>query len=434
MATTTFGLNPEKQWIPETESEAKLKTALETALITSPSSVITTSPDKKSNRFILQTQGYHDLYLYVSEGIKFTDTKEQFEKDFTKKVFATVNDIDPQAYDQLRDTTVNVATHCKDFNTNGLGRLTTSANGAIAYSEHAIDLLKGKADMDLYNAFQVLLAEKYATSPKDDAFEEALETAELAVKSLQKSAKSGAEDAKNMVDLLQSFYTKTDNDLKAVQLVEHNFLTGPLDPTTGKRKLKSDGKEQEPYSDVLDAEINRLQGQISKDLVSKKEAHDQWEKSRDAAIGYGVAGWFVFWFWIGSGIETSNAIKAKKQYDDLVAKIIEEKQEKADIVRVLELVRGLVNHFEELLPKMEKALAAMTELHKLFQAQDLNFQQVGSSLTDLQTGVSAKGWRNRKIWIENAIDEAVEKFKEIKDLGEEFNRGAVPDIKPLTDK
>lgn len=64
--------------------------------------------------------------------------------------------------------------------------------------------MKEKADISLYNAFQVLLDEKYVTKPKDDAFEEAVESATLAVRALQKSAKEKSEDAKAMVGLLQA--------------------------------------------------------------------------------------------------------------------------------------------------------------------------------------------------------------------------------------
>lgn len=41
------------EWIPETDAEKKLKEALGTMLISSPSSVITKAPDNKTNRLIL---------------------------------------------------------------------------------------------------------------------------------------------------------------------------------------------------------------------------------------------------------------------------------------------------------------------------------------------------------------------------------------------
>lgn len=58
MAAVSVALN-NAQWEPENEGESQLKTALENVLISSPSSVITKAPDNKTNRFILQTQGYH---------------------------------------------------------------------------------------------------------------------------------------------------------------------------------------------------------------------------------------------------------------------------------------------------------------------------------------------------------------------------------------
>lgn len=127
-----------------------------------------------------------------------------------------------------------------------------------------------------------------------------------------------------------------------------------------------------------------------------------------------MGGVFLIWLWIGSGVETDKAIKAKAKYDEMVALITKDNQEKADLVKVLELVRALVNHFHALLPKMQTALKAMKELQNLFNEQDLNFQLILNKLNDLQTGVSAKGQRARKNWISTAIDEAVEKFKEVR--------------------
>ncbi|PWI64472.1 hypothetical protein PCL_09627 [Purpureocillium lilacinum] len=278
MAAAAVALN-NTQWVPETEGEKQLKTALEHVLISSPSAVIVKAPDNKTNRFILQTQGYHDLYLYVVEGIKFIDSTESFEKQFTKSTFATVDKIDPSAYTLLRDTTVSIAKHCKEFNSKGLGRLTTSANGAIAYADHCIGLMKEKADISLYNAFQVLLDEKYVTARKDDAFEEAVESATLAVQTMQRSAKEKSEDAKAMVELLQKFYTQTDSDSKSVAKVKEDFLTGPKDPVTGQRKLKPDGKPQEPYNEVMNAEITRLQADIEKSIKRRDEENDKWPRA-----------------------------------------------------------------------------------------------------------------------------------------------------------
>ncbi|GJN76023.1 hypothetical protein PLICBS_010134 [Purpureocillium lilacinum] len=419
------------QWVPETEGENQLKKALEHVLISSPSAVIVKAPDNKTNRFILQTQGYHDLYLYVVEGIKFIDSTETFEKQFTKSTFATVDKIDPSAYILLRDTTVSIAKHCKEFNSKGLGRLTTSANGAIAYADHCIGVMKEKANISLYNAFQVLLDEKYVTARKDDAFEEAVESATLAVQTMQRSAKEKSEDAKAMVELLHKFYTQTDSDSRSVAKVKEDFLTGPKDPVTGQRKLKPDGKPQEPYNEVMNAEITRLQAEIEKSIKRRDEENDKWAGARDKAIGLGVGGVFIPWLLIGSGVETDKAIKAKAKYDEMVAAIVKDRKDKAELVTVLELVRALVNHFHALLPKMQTALKAMEELQNLFKEQDLNFQLVLNKLNDLQTGVSAKGQRSRKYWISTAIDEAVERFKEIKQLGEEFKRGAEPKIEKI---
>lgn len=58
MATTIAALK-DSDWVPSSEGEKELKVALEKALVTSPASVITKSPDARQNRFILETKGYH---------------------------------------------------------------------------------------------------------------------------------------------------------------------------------------------------------------------------------------------------------------------------------------------------------------------------------------------------------------------------------------
>ncbi|KAK0510621.1 hypothetical protein JMJ35_007053 [Cladonia borealis] len=436
---TVATLSASEQWVPQSENETQVKAAMQTVLVTSPSSVITKAPDNQTNRFILQTQGYfgkatfldsalHNIYQYVVMGMNYTRSKEEFEKNFIKSAFKAVDQIDSGAYTLLRDTTVSVSIHCDEFNTNGLGRLTTSANGAIAFADQCIGLMKEKTDISLYNNFLTLLDEKYRTGPKDDTFEEAKENAKMVVTNLAKVSKAKGQDATEMVGLLQAFYTKTDIDSKNVQRINENFLTGPIDPNTGKRKLKSNGQNQEPYGDVMDAEIVRLQDDIMAQTKIRDVEDDKWRTARDKAITLGVIGAFVMWFYIGMGIEADKAKKAKQAYKDAIDQIIKDNEDKANIVKVLELVRALVNNYNQLLPKMFKAMNAMQEVEALFKAQNLNFQIIDNKFEDLLTGVDAKTWAGRRNWILTAIDEAVERFREIKALGEEFNRSAIPTI------
>lgn len=38
------------------------------------------------------------MYLYVVEGITYTDSKDKFESEFSRSTFATVDKIDANAY------------------------------------------------------------------------------------------------------------------------------------------------------------------------------------------------------------------------------------------------------------------------------------------------------------------------------------------------
>lgn len=45
---------------------------------------------------------------------------------------------------------------------------------------------------------------------------------------------------------------------------------------TGQRKVKPDGKLQEPYSEVMDAEVTRLQKEITESITRRDEENDKW--------------------------------------------------------------------------------------------------------------------------------------------------------------
>ncbi|KAI0097176.1 hypothetical protein GGR51DRAFT_566723 [Nemania sp. FL0031] len=386
------------EWTPVDASDKELKSAFSAALVASPSSVIVRAPDGKTNRFILQTNGYHDIYLYVVEGIKFISSKDEFEKTFPKSAFATVNIIDGIAYNFLRDSTTSISAHTADFNANGLGRLITSANGAIAYADHCIGLLKEKTDMSLYKHLDIILDEKYKTPPMDGAFMEAVELARMAVQSLSKVAKEKAEDAKTMVALLKKFHTLTTNDAKNVEAIQQDWLKG--------------SKQKRPYCEIMDEEVTRLQKQILDSQKKRDEENDKWAAARDKAITLGVLGIFCIWMQIGTGIETDKAIRAKNEYNRLVDLIKKDEGDRAVIVSVLELVRGMIMHLENILPKMRQAITAMEELQGLFTEQDLNFQIVDQKLGVMQNGIEGKSFKARKLWILSSIDDAVEKFVE----------------------
>lgn len=68
----------------------------------------------------------------------------------------------------------------------------------------------------------------------------------------------------------------TTNDVANVQAVKQNWIDGPLDSVTGKRKRKSDGKEQECYADIIDAEVARLQKEIISSGISRDKEDDKW--------------------------------------------------------------------------------------------------------------------------------------------------------------
>ena len=62
----------------------------------------------------MTADGRVDLYLYVVEGITYTDSKDKFESEFNKSTFATVDKIDPNAYG-VSTVHVPLTRACKTF-------------------------------------------------------------------------------------------------------------------------------------------------------------------------------------------------------------------------------------------------------------------------------------------------------------------------------
>lgn len=164
--------------------------------------------------------------------------------------------------------------------------------------------MEDNTDISLLNSFRTLYDEKYRTGPKDDAFEEAKETAKMVLANLAQVSKANGQDAAAMVVLLHAvrtstssikqmqasllsvwtgpanlarqFHGKVNANVEPVKRIQENFLTGPIDRATGKRKFKSNGQLQEPYCNVMDAEIARLQEEVTAQTKIKDGEHDKW--------------------------------------------------------------------------------------------------------------------------------------------------------------
>ncbi|KXJ85767.1 hypothetical protein Micbo1qcDRAFT_209714 [Microdochium bolleyi] len=410
------------EWSP-VGHDLTLKKALDTIRNTSFKNVIKKGPDGQANRFVLQTSGYHSIYVYVTQGSTFEAPSEKFEKRYSKEAFEKVIAVDVNAYNFLRDTTNQVASHTSSFSENGLGRLVTSANGAIVYADHCVGLLVKDKDLSLWANLDILLDPKYHdVATHDDDFNDALGMARTAFQTMSNTAKAKAEDATQMVNLLIDFHSKTTTDSKAVQTIKENWLDGPKDPNTHDPLHGPDGTVIKPYAEIMNAEIFRIQQAIADTIAS---LHTFENGAGDRALKIGLLGIFTSCWAMGPII---NAKLTKDLYGQLTAKIQGDQQHLATIVAVNELVRALVLHFTELLPKMTEALNAMTELQGLFTSQNENFQAIDASLGRLQSGVTSEYLEARKSFIKGGIDETVENLGKMKNLALEFQRSATPEI------
>jgi hypothetical protein len=227
----------------------------------------------------------------------------------------------------------------------------------------------------------------------------------------------------------EQFYNKTIIDEKNSKTLKQLYLDGPVVDLSTHQPLKDkDGNPRVPYSKFLDSEIARLIQAINDAVPKRDEAYDRWvnfvsnclqllhltysqqDKNTAGAIATAPFGPIA---WIGTGILTDRAIKARKEYDRLIAQIEKDRAERITTARLLTLVNSMIYQIDGLLPKMAKALDAMRELQELFRSQELNFQYIIQNLTAAEKGVKATALKWRKAWIERNLDKAVEKFEEV---------------------
>lgn len=66
---TAATLPASEHWDATSPAEVKLQAALSNVFLSSPNSVITKAPDKKTNRFILATDGYHGKAIFLDSAL-----------------------------------------------------------------------------------------------------------------------------------------------------------------------------------------------------------------------------------------------------------------------------------------------------------------------------------------------------------------------------
>ncbi|RHZ60774.1 hypothetical protein CDV55_104786 [Aspergillus turcosus] len=405
------------EWHPVGEEDQAIKDAFGKVLIEGPNSFVKGEPE--SPTFILKTKGYYDLQLYVLGGIRFPDSNAKFEGFYPKKGVQVLEDIDPGIHDFTRDTVVSIAQQCKDFVEKGLGRLTTLASGTITYAEEAMGLLKLEGETSFRDQIPILLDPKYKTQPKDDEFKEALEGATMVLNRLREIAKEKQGDTLGVVDLLTAFVVKTTENKREAELLQQQFRDGPvIDRITKDKRIDKNGNPIKPFTELLDAEINRLQNEIEEEIKRAAYERDVMAK-HDGNVFAGADGDII-----GAIMDAYTYHLAQKKYNEMIELEKTHTKEQTDVRRYITMVRALLLHMETLVPQMGKALKAAEELHDLFKSQAQNFDTLSMKLGGIQTGVDAEALKYRKAWITTNIDKSVQKLEEIKQAALEFDKTA----------
>ncbi|KAF2224082.1 hypothetical protein BDZ85DRAFT_280695 [Elsinoe ampelina] len=403
-ATTTIS------WVPTTVEDQELQDAVITLNASNDRALVDTPAGANDpKQFILHSKGYYDLQAYVMSGKTFPQNDAAFTALMPRDSFTKLTTIDSTIYDKTKDTMVAIGSTCQDFHTNHLAKLVNAGSIAQTYSESTIELLADAKDLNLRYQLDILMDSKYAVaSAQDQAFKEAREGATMVLNMLSGQAKQNSDDIREIVKVLLVFKDNTIQNVSGVDYLIKQYQTGPVENSSD---------EKTPYLEYLNADLKAKTDQFEAAVRNAAGTYSQWQEATGAAVGFVFAGIFG---WIAMIYYSVHAANLRAAYNTLQEQIKTLEQDRREETALINNVRMLITQFDNIEDKMKEAIKAMTELALLFDEQAASYTRIAGYLDGMKTGASAAEYRNRKVFIQYNLDQAITKLRQLGKLAKEF--------------
>ncbi|KAI9902261.1 hypothetical protein N3K66_004078 [Trichothecium roseum] len=383
---------------------------------------------EKKPRFIIQSNGYLDVKVYVAAGMVFPSSKESFEGLHSKEKLKKLIELDSSIYQETEDAMVSVYQHCHAFNSNALPNFRRITMETKEYSEFAIRQLTGLDGSSFVDMLDILTSDAYgkAGSENSDEFQGATQAASQILLDLSKEANVKSEKIKALVKEISSFSLQVESDQQSISAVTAKFNG-------------TDGKPG--YAAKLSAGLTQLRKDIKTAAEAAKKAHDEWESDNATAQWSAAYVWIPIWGWIAGTtvavVFNKSAMKAWEEYQKQLTTEANKNTEVKALQDVIEDVDLLASQNNTIGQKMTKAIVALKEIQKLFEqmAKDL---YLAGSMMGAADGLVRQGLWSRKRTLRPRVDDAVKSWQSAADACDELMAtddnisvyGITPDVTP----
>ncbi|KAG8625181.1 hypothetical protein KVT40_006932 [Elsinoe batatas] len=402
-------------WVPSTVEDQNLQDAFLTLNASNDRALVNTpagATDPK--QFILHSKGYYDLQAYVLSGKSFPRSDDAFSLLMPRDSFAELSKIDSTIYDSTKDTMVTIGAKCQDFHANHLVKLVNAGSIAQTYSESTIELLAEARDLNLRYQLDVLMDTKYTSaSAQDDAFRESREGAKMVLSMLSGQARENCGAIREIVKVLLVFKDNTMRNVGGVNYIIKQYKTGPVENETNTNT---------PYLEYLNADLKTKTDQWEEAVRNAAGTYSEWQRATGGAVGMvftGMLGWIAM---ITSSVKAG---KLRAAYDAYCATIKTLEKDRREETTLINNVRMMITQCDGIEEKMREAITAMTELALLFDEQAGSYTRIAGYLDGMSSGASATELRNRKMFIQFNLDQAITKLRQLGRLAKEFKESII---------
>ncbi|MCJ1396732.1 hypothetical protein MMC18_009624 [Xylographa bjoerkii] len=367
------------------------------AVVPNASASVPTTIDKEY--FILNTQSFIDLQLYLKSALRLPGTKDRFNLEFPRKMFEAYKDSKtPVLYDLMCDTLVNIQNHCFNFQNETMGPMISLAGYIANFAETA-----SKRATELRVQMQIIY--DGSSNLEDANVKAAVETAAVICLELKEEAADKNKKCSAFVDKLVMFRTTTGIDKD--ELNKLNDRSSIVLPSTAQLN-----DELRKAMDIARDELNNL----------VKLENSQSDKAKANA---GVR-WYYAVPWIGWSLAISDTVKkadaekavrsANRKYNGVAAKA---GLDLATAISFRGQCANLTNQIKEVHKHIQKAEDALTSMSGAFSKLETDLDDIANKLDTVKKYVTSGSNLRVKLAF-TRLDEAGNKWDKVSSLAKQF--------------
>ncbi|GAB7354907.1 hypothetical protein MBLNU459_g5539t1 [Dothideomycetes sp. NU459] len=353
--------------------------------------------------FVLNTQAFIDLQLYLKAALRLPGTKARFDLEFPRKMFENYRDTKtPVLYDLMCDTLVDIQNHCFDFQNNTLSPMVSLAGYISNYAETA-----GKRSVELLEQMKII--QDGASNLDDPKVKTAVEAAISICLELSEEAKQSNKKCAAFVKQLGEFKTTTGIDKERLNTLDDRQSI--VLPTTAQ----------------LNADLRKLMDTARDELNALAKTENA--KADKAKANSGVR-WYYAIPWIGWGLAIADTVK-KADAENAIWLLRSLSEASCDIQpdirhfnKPIEICKNLTDEIRDVHKHIQAAESALTSMTGAFSALETDLDDIANKLDTVKKYVSS-GSNARIKMAFSRLYEAGDKWTKVAFLAKDFQKNGL---------